>query len=67
MSHTCMHISVCICVPVCVYVYMCVLSIACAWMYDTCQHFPKNHLQERLLDQAQAQALYTPPFWGPFA
>ena len=23
-----------------------------------------NHLEERLLDQAQAQALYTPPFLG---
>ena len=28
---------------------------------------PKNHLKERLLDQAQAWALYTPPFWGLFA
>ena len=24
----------------------------------------KNHLEERLLDQAQARALYTPLFWG---
>ena len=23
-----------------------------------------NHLEERLLDQAQARASYTPPFWG---
>ena len=26
-----------------------------------------NHLQERLLDQAQARASCTPPFWGSFA
>ena len=25
---------------------------------------PKNHLEERLLDQAQARASYTPLFWG---
>ena len=24
----------------------------------------QNHLEERLLDQAQAWALYTPPVWG---
>ena len=24
----------------------------------------KNHLEERLLDQAQARASYTPLFWG---
>ena len=24
----------------------------------------KNHLEERLLDQARAQAPYNPPFWG---
>ena len=28
---------------------------------------PENHLEERLSDQAQARALYTPPFWGSFA
>ena len=32
--------------------------------------FPKwvktNHLEERLLDQAQARALSTPPFLGSF-
>ena len=27
----------------------------------------QNHLEERLLDQAQARASYTPPFWGSFA
>ena len=30
-------------------------------------HFPRefgHHLEERLLDQAQARASYTPPFWG---
>ena len=26
-----------------------------------------NHLEERLLDQAQARASFTPPFWGSFA
>ena len=26
---------------------------------------PRNHLEERLLDQAQARALYTPLFGGP--
>ena len=26
-----------------------------------------NHLEERLLDQAQARASYTPPFLGSFA
>ena len=26
-----------------------------------------NHLEERVLDQAQARASYTPPFWGLFA
>ena len=26
-----------------------------------------NHLEERLLDQAQGHASYTPPFWGSFA
>ena len=26
-----------------------------------------NHLEERPLDQAQARASYTPPFWGSFA
>ena len=27
-----------------------------------------NHLEERLLDQAQVRASYTPaPFWGSFA
>ena len=25
---------------------------------------PQNHLEERLLDQAQARASYTPLFWG---
>ena len=25
---------------------------------------PENHLEERLLDQAQARASYTPLFWG---
>ena len=25
-----------------------------------------NHLEERLLDQAQARTSYTPPFWGSF-
>ena len=25
---------------------------------------PLNHLEERLLDQAQARAAYTPLFWG---
>ena len=28
---------------------------------------PRNHLEERLLDQVQARASYTPPFWGSFA
>ena len=27
----------------------------------------RNHLEERLLDQAQARASYTPPFLGSFA
>ena len=27
----------------------------------------QNHLEERLLDQAQAPASYTPPFLGSFA
>ena len=27
----------------------------------------ENHLEERLLDQAQARASYTPPFLGSFA
>ena len=27
----------------------------------------KNHLEERLLDKAQAWASYTPLFWGSFA
>ena len=27
----------------------------------------KNHLEERLLDQARAPASYTPPFLGSFA
>ena len=26
--------------------------------------FAQNHLEERLLDQAQARAAYTPLFWG---
>ena len=26
--------------------------------------YGKNHLEERLLDQAQARASYTPFFWG---
>ena len=31
-----------------------------------CRYVPKyiNHLEERLLDQAQARAAYTPLFWG---
>ena len=29
-----------------------------------CLQEPKNHLEERLLDQAQARASYTPPFGG---
>ena len=28
------------------------------------QQFNANHLEERLLDQAQARASYTPLFWG---
>ena len=28
------------------------------------QHLRENHLEERLLDQAQARASYTPLFWG---
>ena len=28
-----------------------------------CENY-KNHLEERLLDQAQARASYTPLFWG---
>ena len=31
-----------------------------------CWVLPQNHLEERLLDQAQARALYTPLFWGSF-
>ena len=31
-------------------------------------HAERNHLEERLLDQARARALYIPPpFWGSFA
>ena len=30
------------------------------WIYDGLG----NHLEERVLDQAQARALYTPLFWG---
>ena len=34
-------------------------------MYAVCPEL--NHLEERLLDQAQARASYTPPFLGSFA
>ena len=30
-------------------------------------YWSANHLEESLLDQAQARASYTPPFWGSFA
>ena len=33
---------------------------------SVCNDETKNHLEERLLDQAQARASYTPPFWGSF-
>ena len=35
-------------------------SLAC----NTIVWCEANHLEERLLDQAQARASYTPPFWG---
>ena len=31
-------------------------------LVDFCR--PRNHLEERLLDQAQARASYAPLFWG---
>ena len=45
----------CVCVRACVRV--CVSEIRTII-------FCKNHLEERLLDQAQARASYTPLFWG---
>ena len=35
--------------------------------YQSAKAPKKNHPEERLLDQAQVWALYTPPFWGSFA
>ena len=34
-----------------------------SWRIDP-KMLQKNHLEERLLDQAQARASYTPLFWG---
>ena len=49
------------------------ISLAYHWLKASFQHFDtakirnlgiSNHLEERLLDQAQARASYTPLFWG---
>ena len=37
---------------------------ACALNHKICRCLKQNHLEERLLDQAQARASYTTLFWG---
>ena len=37
------------------------------WRQNSCAKEFANHLEERLLDQAQARASYTPPVLGSFA
>ena len=44
------------------------MSVVCGGQTQPLAACPINHLEERLLDQAQAWASYTPsPFWGLFA